>query len=791
MQSRWLTGSVVVCSVLASVFVACGSEPGGTTSANATAAGDPPDATVVAAPVKSGRRASRAHGVPAGVKPFRPQLAAPATAPSPVLDVVHDDPPLHDDALPVVTADSPDRADPRATTTRFHDEATPQCHAPKLAYFDGPIIQSPVVVPVFWNSTVNAQVQASMSQFYADAMASTYWQWLWEYDSLGLTGGSGQVIVPGIALPGVVIIPTLCPAGSGTNCRITDTQLQAELNRQIGLGILPEPVLDCTGNVETVYMVSFPPNVSLTGPDGAGSSCANGGFCAYHNTGTVGATATPLIYGALMDEFSGGCAMGCGTNATPLENVTDTASHELVEAVTDPDIGLDTGAGYQKPAGWGDNNDECGEIADICDDDSKGDTITVGGRTWTVQEVWSNAQTKCTSTGPAKTCPTADNCGTVTNGCATPIACGTCTLPDTCGGGTPTNANVCGCTTLTACPVGQSCGTIANGCGGTLSCGTCTSPQTCGGGTPSVPNTCGCTPKTTCAAGSNCGTEPDGCGGTVICGACVLPDTCTANVCGCTPTTTACPAGENCGPVPNGCGGTVNCGTCAAPQTCGGGILGAVNVCGCTPLLVCPVGDACGTIPDGCGGNVSCGTCTASQTCNATNQCVTLVVDAGHDSGGTHDASSSDGATAHEGGASDAASDSALDAKTSHDATADAHVTNDGSTKHDGSLTHDGAVLPDTGAADAHAGHDAGNVHDAQARADAKIATHDGGSLGSADATTDALADGGEGEVGQGGGCSCRTAPAHETSRTSALLVLIPLAFIGRRRQKRKGAATL
>src|ERR1035438_3048466 len=98
-----------------------------------------------------------------------------------------------------------------------------------------------------------------------------------------------------------------------------------------------------------------------------------------------------------MDEFTAACKTGCGSNATALENSTDTASHELAEAVTDPDIGLDTGTQYQAPAGWGDNNNGCGEIGDICDTGGAGDTITVSGRSWAVQELWSNKQGKCTS----------------------------------------------------------------------------------------------------------------------------------------------------------------------------------------------------------------------------------------------------------------------------------------------------------------------------------------------------------------------------------------------------------
>ncbi len=153
--------------------------------------------------------------------------------------------------------------------------------------------------------------------------------------------------------------------------------------------------------------------------------------------------------------------------------------------------------------------------------------VLVGGVDADGAEVFSEV----TVGSPTGAAPWAGDAGILTNACCTPIA---------------------------SCPAGDNCGTVPNGCGGTVNCGTCTAPQTCGGG--GTANVCGagCTPVTSCPAGDNCGTVPNGCGGTVGCGTCTAPQTCTANVCGCTPIT-SCPAGDNCGTVPNGCGGTVGC----------------------------------------------------------------------------------------------------------------------------------------------------------------------------------------------------------------------------------------
>ena len=89
-----------------------------------------------------------------------------------------------------------------------------KCSGAKLVYFGGPIIQTPVVVPVYWNSNVNAEVQASMTQFYADLMASPYWGWLHEYDTVGLSNGTNQVILPGTSTAGVRRPPSNSSGGA-------------------------------------------------------------------------------------------------------------------------------------------------------------------------------------------------------------------------------------------------------------------------------------------------------------------------------------------------------------------------------------------------------------------------------------------------------------------------------------------------------------------------------------------------------------------------------------------------
>jgi hypothetical protein len=229
-------------------------------------------------------------------------------------------------------------------------------------------------------------------------------------------------------------------------------------------------------------------------------------------------------------------------------------------------------------------------------------------------------------------------CGPAGDGCGNVLACGTCTAPETCGGGgTPSQCGGDnGCVPRTCATANAGCGPAADGCGNLLQCGDCTAPATCGGaGTASqcgTPTTM-CTPLTCAQQNVGCGPAGDGCGGTLQCGTCTLPMECggagTPAQCGvpttdagadaassCTPRTCA-QQGITCGPAGDGCGNTLQCGTCVAPQSCGGG--GTPSQCGgtaaCVPKTCQQLHDNCGPAGDGCGGTLQCGTCTAPQSC--------------------------------------------------------------------------------------------------------------------------------------------------------------------------------
>ena len=147
------------------------------------------------------------------------------------------------------------------------------------------------------------------------------------------------------------------------------------------------------------------------------------------------------------------------------------------------------------------------------------------------------------------------------------------------------------CVPMSCYALGVGCGTVNDTCGSMIECGSCTAPDSCGGG--GEPTACGhaeatdagptdaagdgCRPSPCAELGFQCGVQNIGCGIWALCGECDGTDTCggggTPGVCGetdaCHPLTCG-NMGYDCGPMNDGCGAILNCGSCPAPQVCGG-----------------------------------------------------------------------------------------------------------------------------------------------------------------------------------------------------------------------------
>jgi hypothetical protein len=234
-----------------------------------------------------------------------------------------------------------------------------------FTYHGGALIQDVKVVTVFWGSGVDEQ--SSLDQFYTAIVQSPYVDWLSEYDAGQQSIGRGTFETS--------FVDTGAPAGG----QVADQAIQHELSRLLGAGALP------AADANTLYMVHFPPGVSIT-TQGI-YSCQQ--FCAYHSSFQSGSAAA--VYYGVIPDMGGACA-SCGGGGDKLSSTTVITSHELVESITDPGIGIANQTQNAALLGWYDDASQNGEIADVC----QGQNGAVNG--WAVQQVYSMQAGGCITT---------------------------------------------------------------------------------------------------------------------------------------------------------------------------------------------------------------------------------------------------------------------------------------------------------------------------------------------------------------------------------------------------------
>jgi hypothetical protein len=218
----------------------------------------------------------------------------------------------------------------RGVQLRVDSPRAASASIPHLDYYGGPIISQVQVYAVFWGSHVNSKVRIGIGGFYTAITGSALFDWLTEYNttipSLDGSPGTNQTLQHGSFAGTITIAP------SNTRRLLSDDDIQAEIAQQIQAQVLPAPTAD------TLFAIYFPPGFIID--DGTGHlSCHD--FCAYHST--MASSPHDLYYAVVPDFGKGsGCDLGCGTDPIRFNNVTAVSSHELIEAVTDPEVGLAT-----------------------------------------------------------------------------------------------------------------------------------------------------------------------------------------------------------------------------------------------------------------------------------------------------------------------------------------------------------------------------------------------------------------------------------------------------------------
>ena len=268
-----------------------------------------------------------------------------------------------------------------------------------VSYFGGKVIEHVKIYAVVWGAgtyapEVTASSPPSISNFFAGITNSRYLDWLHEYDTnvTPVGGGSGTNQIIGRGTFGGLF--TITPSAQHNGAVIDDeNDIQPELAAQIHAGHLPAP------DANTEYFLFFRHGQEIT--EGGMDSVHD--FCAYHNTFGPPDYANEVYYGVVPDQSDG----GCGIEPTAFQNLTSTVSHELIESISDAEIGL--ASTFASPLGWYDEA-ENEEIADICQPVGTGNGTVLGGDnvSYTVQLGWSDAQNACVATSgsvPAGTAP--------------------------------------------------------------------------------------------------------------------------------------------------------------------------------------------------------------------------------------------------------------------------------------------------------------------------------------------------------------------------------------------------
>jgi hypothetical protein len=257
-------------------------------------------------------------------------------------------------------------------------------HAPFPQVVDqgGPILTNPQIVTVtFPGDSMTAELQS----FGETLEASTWWSTV----TTGYCEGSGGACIgQGSAAKNVVF--SSAPASSYTDSEEGGSSTLREwLVDSLSSGALPAPEAGSVSN--TIYVIYFPTTTTIQ-LDSL-KSCVQ--FDGYHGAANYGSQQIPY---AVIPECSGPGA-GNVPPITTLQNTTITASHEIVEATTDPS---DTQTAYYldytsaTPAGTEDNLgwiavEGGGEVADICIDPFLLDQDETAEGSFTVQRIWSNA----------------------------------------------------------------------------------------------------------------------------------------------------------------------------------------------------------------------------------------------------------------------------------------------------------------------------------------------------------------------------------------------------------------
>ncbi len=220
-------------------------------------------------------------------------------------------------------------------------EALEDRQVPTVSFFGGNLLSQVQAQALYlgneFSSAAASTEPATLDAFLKDVTGGAYLQAL---QRAGYNVGPGSAVAGGVD-------PTALTVGSTISDALIRTRLQADVTS----GLLQAP------NANTLYVVYVEPDVAVNLGNGQGTT--KQGILGYH-TAFVGANGAPIRYAVVVSPRGAAGNSVLPEATTAIDQLTAVTSHELAEAVTDPDINSNVNNGR---LGWFDPRR--GEIGDI------------------------------------------------------------------------------------------------------------------------------------------------------------------------------------------------------------------------------------------------------------------------------------------------------------------------------------------------------------------------------------------------------------------------------------------
>ena len=217
------------------------------------------------------------------------------------------------------------------------EELEPRLLLTAVTYNNGPLLANVRVNAVYYgpdwssSSTYEGYV-GQLNRFLGDVVSSPYIDQIHEYSTSTTNIGRGSFWGADVSPSGWN--PQTETVGGVATTVVEDSTITAMLSSEIANGHLPAP------SANQLYVVYVAPNVVVHQRGGTFSNSFTQGFSGYHQVSTDNNGDT-YYYAVIVDQtgwYPGSKPNGTPKGLTTLQYDTSVSSHELAEAVTDPDL---------------------------------------------------------------------------------------------------------------------------------------------------------------------------------------------------------------------------------------------------------------------------------------------------------------------------------------------------------------------------------------------------------------------------------------------------------------------